>query len=61
MSYQVFLTPTAKLQLADTISYLQSEWGMPVVKAFQYKIDEALDLLAAFPKIGQAEMQNPQI
>ncbi|HAH24305.1 MAG TPA: hypothetical protein DCL77_11225 [Prolixibacteraceae bacterium] len=43
------------------LDYLQSQWGLKVVRAFVRKTYEFLDLLVAFPEIGSVENSERQI
>ena len=61
MALKIYWTKRASKKFDEILSYLQSEWGENVVKAFTQKVYGFLDILTEFPEIGTVENQKKGI
>ena len=61
MALTVKWSEDANVSFERILDYLQSQWGLKVVREFVRKTYEFLDLLAEFPEIGSVENSERKI
>ncbi len=58
---KISLTRRAEKNYRSIIDYLQASWGDSVVRAFEQKTIDFLDLLEDFPEMGSVEVAKKGI